>query len=47
MKKYVVGYERDGKFVVLYEYESVYVALSMVKALKAKGKGNVKIKKRY
>lgn len=44
--KYVVGYKERGRFIVLYEYPGIHVALSMVKALKAKGKKNVEIRKR-
>lgn len=43
---YVVGYKDGDKFVILYEYNGIHVARSMAKALKAKGKENVEIRKK-
>lgn len=44
--KYVVGYDKDKTFVVLYETNNVRLALLMAKKYREAGKEDVKTKKR-
>lgn len=46
MRKYVVGYDTEKGFVVLYETDSAKVALTMKKMYTKKNIHEIKIKKR-
>lgn len=44
--KYVVGYDKGGKFIILYESNNKRLALLMCEKHRATNKEDVKIKKR-
>lgn len=46
IKKYVVGYEREGKFAVLYESDNLRLAMVIAKKYREARKEEIKIKKR-
>ena len=46
MKKYVIGYEREGKFVILHESDNLRLAMLMANKYKTARKEEIKIKKR-
>ncbi len=43
--KYIVGFENNGKFYILYKTNNARLAMLMVKKLQAKRKEEIKIKK--
>lgn len=46
LMKYVVGYDHEGKFIVLYESNNLRAVLLRAKKAKAQRKEEIKIKKR-
>lgn len=47
MTKYVLGYEKEGKFVILYESNNKRVILLMVKKYMTTKGDEIRIRKRY
>lgn len=46
MKRYVVGYELEGKFAILYESDNLRLAMVIAKKYREARKEEIKIKKR-
>lgn len=44
--KYVVGYDREGKFIVLYECNNLRIAALMAKKFDSQRKEEIKVKRR-